>query len=113
MAAKVEDLEAHTVVRNDHNSALDAQSCTCEWYVEKISKTSHFATFPPKLIEPLIKSACPKGGTILDCFGGAGTSAMVADRLGRNAILIEINPNYAEIARTRLKKDGGMFMDVA
>ena len=74
---------------------------------------AHFATFPPALIEPCIKAGCPEGGTALDPFGGAGTTGMVADRLGRNAILIELNPEYAELARPRIAKDGGMFSDVA
>jgi DNA modification methylase len=46
---------------------------------------AHFATFPPALIEPCILAGCPKGGTVLDPFGGAGTTGLVADRLGRNA----------------------------
>lgn len=73
---------------------------------------AHFATFPPKLIEPLIKAGCPEGGTILDCFGGAGTSGLVADRLGRNAILIEINPVYATLARARIRGDAPLLADV-
>jgi DNA modification methylase len=50
---------------------------------------------------------------VLDPFGGAGTTGMVADRLQRNAVLIELNPAYAEIARRRLEGDAGMFADVA
>ncbi|MES2904529.1 MAG: site-specific DNA-methyltransferase [Pseudomonadota bacterium] len=73
---------------------------------------AHFATYPPALIEPCILAGCPKGGAVLDPFGGAGTTGMVADRLGRDAILIELNPEYAEIARHRLASDGGMFADV-
>jgi DNA modification methylase len=73
---------------------------------------AHFATFPPALIEPCILAGCPKGGTVLDPFGGAGTTGLVADRLGRNAILIELNPSYAEIAERRLNADGGMFAEV-
>lgn len=75
-------------------------------------KEAHFATFPPKLIEPCILSGCPKGGTILDPFGGAGTTGLVADRLGRNAILIELNPEYADIARKRISGDGPLFAEV-
>jgi DNA modification methylase len=73
---------------------------------------AHFATFPPALIEPCILAGCPKGGTVLDPFGGAGTTALVADRLQRHAILVELNPEYAEIAQRRLGKDGGMFSEV-
>lgn len=76
-------------------------------------REAHFATFPPKLIEPLIKAGCPAGGVLLDPFGGAGTTGLVGDRLGRNVILIELNPTYADIGRDRVKKDAGMFSDVA
>lgn len=51
--------------------------------------------------------------TVLDPFGGSGTTAMVADRLGRNAILIELNPEYAELARKRIHDDAGMFAEVS
>jgi DNA modification methylase len=73
---------------------------------------AHFATFPPALIEPCIKAGCPKDGTVLDPFGGAGTTGLVADRLGRNAILIELNPEYAAMAERRLHSDAGMFAEV-
>lgn len=73
---------------------------------------AHFATYPPALIEPCILAGCPEGGTVLDPFGGAGTTGLVADRLGRSAILCELNPEYAELARKRLAGDGGMFADV-
>jgi DNA modification methylase len=73
---------------------------------------AHFATFPPTLIEPCILAGCPKGGTVLDPFGGAGTTGLVADRLGRNAILIELNPEYAAMAERRIKGDAGMMADV-
>jgi DNA modification methylase len=74
---------------------------------------AHFATFPPALIEPCIKAGCPEGGTVLDPFGGAGTTGLVADRLKRHAILIELNPEYAEMARRRIAEDAGMFADVS
>lgn len=73
---------------------------------------AHFATFPPALIEPCILAGCPKDGTVLDPFGGAGTTGLVADRLGRNAILIELNPAYIQIADKRLREDAGMFVDI-
>lgn len=73
---------------------------------------AHFATFPPSLIEPCILAGCPADGTVLDPFGGAGTTGLVADRLGRDAILIELNPAYAEMARKRICGDAGMFSEV-
>lgn len=57
-------------------------------------------------------AGCAKGGTVLDPFGGAGTTGMVADRLGRNAVLIELNPDYAAMAERRIKTDAGMFASV-
>lgn len=72
-------------------------------------KEAHFATFPSALIEPCILAGCPLDGTVLDPFGGAGTTGLVADRLQRNAILIELNPEYAEIARLRINGDAPLF----
>jgi DNA modification methylase len=73
---------------------------------------AHFATFPPDLIEPCILAGCPEGGTVLDPFGGAGTTGLVADRHRRDAILIELNPEYAEMARRRIYNDAPLFADV-
>jgi DNA modification methylase len=73
---------------------------------------AHFATFPPALIEPCILAGCPKGGIVLDPFGGAGTTGLVADRLGRDAILIELNPEYAAMAERRIRGDAPLFADV-
>lgn len=66
-------------------------------------KGAHFATFPPELIEPCILAGCPGGGLVLDPFGGAGTTGLVADRLGRDALLIELNPDYVALANRRLR----------
>lgn len=64
---------------------------------------AHFATFPPALVVPCVLAGCPKRGTVLDPFGGAGTTGLVADRLGRDAVLIELNHEYAALARDRLR----------
>lgn len=74
---------------------------------------AHFATFPPDLIEPCILAGCPKDGTVLDPFGGAGTTGLVADRHGRNAILIELNQAYATMAIERINGDAPLFGEVA
>ena len=65
-------------------------------------KGAHFATFPPKLIEPMILAGCPVGGTVLDPFVGSGTTCMVAESLERNSIGIELNPAYITLAHARL-----------
>jgi DNA modification methylase len=74
-------------------------------------KGSHFATFPPALVERCIKAGCPAGGSVLDPFGGAGTTGLVADRLGRHATLIELNPEYADMTKRRIDGDAGLFAD--
>jgi DNA modification methylase len=74
---------------------------------------AHFATFPPELIIPCILAGCPKDGTVLDPFGGAGTTGLVASQLKRNAILCELNPAYAEMARERITSEAPMFSEVA
>ena len=50
---------------------------------------------------------------MLDPFGGAGTTGLVADRLRRESILIELNPAYADMAQKRIEGDAGMFANVA
>lgn len=65
-------------------------------------KGAHFATFPPDLIEPCILAGCPAGGTVLDPFGGSGTTAGVAVAHGRPAILCELNPEYAALVENRV-----------
>jgi site-specific DNA-methyltransferase (adenine-specific) len=62
---------------------------------------AHFAVFPPELIEPCILAGAPQGGVVLDPFGGSGTTGMVANKLGRKAVLIELNPDYVEQIKAR------------
>ena len=74
---------------------------------------AHFATMPPLLAERCIKAGCPAGGMVLDPFGGAGTTALVADRLGRNATIIELNPAYADMARDRIRGDAPLLAEIS
>jgi DNA modification methylase len=74
---------------------------------------AHFATMPPDLAERCIKAGSKPGDTILDPFGGAGTTGLVADRLGRDAILCELNPAYASLARERIDSDAPLIASVA
>jgi DNA modification methylase len=73
---------------------------------------AHFATMPPELAERCIKASSKPGDTILDPFGGAGTTGLVADRLARNAILCELNPEYVKIARERIINDAPLFCQI-
>ena len=64
---------------------------------------AHFATYPEDLIVPCIKAGCPEGGIVLDPFGGAATTALVAHKLRRDWVLIELSPDYINIAEKRLR----------
>lgn len=76
----------------------------------KPNKDAHFAIFPPELIIDPIKAGCPEGGIVLDPFMGSGTTAIVAKKLNRNYIGIELNPDYIKIADKRLRKEFGLFL---
>lgn len=67
---------------------------------------AHFAVMPLELAQRCIKAGCPDGGTVIDPFGGAGTTGLAAQRLGRKATLIELKPEYAAMARRRIDADG-------
>lgn len=73
-------------------------------------KEAHFATFPPELVERCLSAGCPEGGSVLDPFGGAGTTGLVASYLGFHATLIELSADYRKISIDRIKKQvGGLF----
>jgi DNA modification methylase len=67
-------------------------------------KGAHFSTFPERLVEPCVLAGSPKDGVVLDPFAGSGTTLIVAVRLGRRAIGIELKKEYAELARERLNQ---------
>ena len=93
----------------------DTRNRRSVWTVTtKPFKGAHFATFPPNLIEPCILAGCPVGGTVLDPFGGSGTTAGVALRNSRKAILCELNPSYAAMMHDRVSSiAGGLFAEAA
>lgn len=80
----------------EHMVAITVQS--------KPYRKDHFATFPPALIKPCILAGCPEGGIVLDPFIGSGTTALVAQREGRQWIGIEASEQYAELARERVQQ---------
>jgi len=68
-------------------------------------KDAHFAVFPKELCETPIKAGCQKDGIILDPFVGSGSTLVVAERLNRSAVGIDINDNYEQIIRKRINTD--------
>ncbi len=71
----------------------------------------HFATFPPALIEPCVLTGSRAGDLILDPFVGSGTTGLVAGKLDRRFVGIELNPEYHAIAHRRLVRAGFVAVD--
>lgn len=104
----------HTIHKNrlnaDNEENYPVRNKRSVWTVTtKPYKDAHFATFPQELIIDCIKAGCPEGGIILDPFMGAGTTALVAKKLKRNYIGIELNEKYIAIANKRLEKELGIL----
>lgn len=108
----------------DFNERYDGQSTPMAnarsvWRIHpKGFKGAHYATFPVELVERCILAGCPKGGVVLDMFFGAGTTGLVAQRLGCQWLGSDINSEYVAIARARIagrfeeyqaRKDGQPF----
>lgn len=106
----------HRPDREESSYDLQTRNKRSVWTVATHAfKEAHFATFPPDLIRPCIIAGAPRGGLVLDPFGGAGTTGLVAMQEGRRSILCELNPEYAALARARLETawlDGAAQMDV-
>ena len=66
---------------------------------------SHFATFPQKLIRPMILAGAPPDGVVLDPFMGSGTVAVVALKSDRHFVGIELNPSYIDMAWNRIEQE--------
>lgn len=62
---------------------------------------AHFATFPEELVRKCVLAGCPQGGVVLDPFGGSGTTGLVATRMQRRAILVEMSQEYCKLAQDR------------
>ena len=78
----------------------------CIWKIPTDqSSHSHCATYPERLIKVPIKAGCPGHGIVLDPFMGSGTTAVVAKKLGRSFVGIELNPEYIEISKQRLLQE--------
>lgn len=104
----------HTNRRNQSFKAIrETRNKRSVWTVApKPYKEAHFATYPPDLIEPCILAGSPVGGVVLDPFGGCGTTAGVAIKHGRRAILCELNPNYAALVDARIASIAGDCWDL-
>lgn len=89
-------------------SALPEESV---WHIEpERSVRQHIAPFPQELVRRCIGAGCPPGGHVLDPFGGSGTTAVVAQSMGRSVTLIELNPKMQAVILDRI---GPLFGDAA
>jgi len=88
--------------QNAFRAVTETRNKRTVWEVAtKPYKGAHFAVFPAALVTPCILAGCPEGGTVLDPFGGSGTTGRVAVQHRRNAILIELNPEYIGLQQQR------------
>ena len=93
--------ESPSVTGSDPSSGRNARTV---WTINpQPTPEAHFATFPEALAERCIKAGSRPGDTVLDPFAGSGTTLLVAERLGRDSLGIELNPEYIAIAERRIK----------
>lgn len=76
-------------------------------------RAEHPTQKPLGIVEPLLRYSVPPGGSVLDPFAGSGTIGLVAKLNGMDATLIEIDPNYAEVARLRIENDAPLLTPAA
>ena len=109
--------DANGKTRSDLAGSIPWQGATSNrrsvWRITtKPFKDAHFAVMPTELADLCIRAGSRLDDTILDPFGGAGTTALAAQRLQRNAILCELNPDYAMMAQRRITADNRLFCQV-
>ena len=100
----------------DRNAILDpnGRNCRSVWNIHTQGFAgAHFATFPPKLIEPCIKASTRPGDFVLDPFFGSGTVGLVAETLGRRYVGIELNSEYVSLAAKRIGLDEPKVVRIA
>ena len=89
----------------------NGRNMRCVWDIPtKSFSGAHFATFPETLVIPIIKSGCPIGGIVMDPFSGAGTTCLVAKKLSRQYLGIEINSEYIKMSEQRIAQECGTLI---
>jgi DNA modification methylase len=99
---------------NFRSSRLERQAVTRNrrdvWTITtKPFKGAHFATMPVDLVEPCIKAGSRPGDVVLDPFAGAGTVGLVASRLGRRHVGVELSLNYCRMAEDRIYQEAPLW----
>ena len=89
------------------------RNCRSVWIITtKPFSGAHFAVFPPEIPEICIKAGSKAGDTVLDPFAGAGTTGVVAEKLGRHFVGVELNPQYVEMAERRINNAQPLLLAV-
>lgn len=73
------------------------------WRINKEKNNPHPAPFPEELVDNIVKSCCPEGGVVLDCYNGSGTTGLVAIKNNMDYIGIEISEQYIQMTKDRVK----------
>lgn len=98
------DIGRSAHVRPEGGTSYESRNRRSVWTVAtRPYKGAHFATYPPALIEPCILSGSRPGDLVLDPFGGSGTTAEVALKNSRRAVLCELNPDYVSLIKRRVE----------
>lgn len=94
------------ILKNGKNPSdfIDMECDVFDITVKPLKGIEHYATFPEALAERLIKVSCPKNGIVLDPFMGAGTVALVANKLKRKWLGIELKPEFVYFAYKRINQ---------
>ena len=72
------------------------------WRINKEKDKSHPAPFPEELVDNIVNSCCPEGGTVLDCYNGSGTTGVVSQKNNMNYIGIDMSEQYIQMTKDRL-----------
>lgn len=112
--ARVVEVDARIRAHWEGTEQIHARAAKGKHGASSVIETGHYNTYRTTGWRPTCKHDAlePVPCTVLDPFAGAGTTLLVADRLQRNAIGVELNPEYAEMARRRLTNDAPMFAEV-
>lgn len=103
----------HRPDRNESEWETDNRNKRSVWTVTtRPYSDAHFATFPPKLIEPCVLAGSKRGDLVLDPFIGSGTTAAVALKHHRRCIGIDLNPDYLELAHDRIGQTQPVLLEV-
>jgi site-specific DNA-methyltransferase (adenine-specific) len=103
--------ENHAEVAAEFMNSFSVNSSVIDTAPARFS-SDHYAVFPERLVQDMIKAGCPIGGTVLDPFFGRGTTALVSAIQGKSCVGIEIVPENITIATNYLREELGLLADI-